>query len=193
MNVRPHLTTLSFVLLLAAVSVFPLAALWRTFGPDAHRAPDFTLTDQDGHPFTLSTLRGHQVVLFFGYTHCPDSCPTALAHLAQAVHSPDAPRDVRVVFITVDPERDSPAVLARYVRLFDPHFIGLTGSASSLEPVYSAYHAWRQAVPVKHGPDDYLMAHSAATYYIGRNGSLRGYGAWDETTPAIVDDLKKFQ
>jgi protein SCO1/2 len=185
--------TVLLIVALAAVAAIPLAALWKAFGPRTNVAPDFTLTDQHGRPFTLADQRGHPVVLFFGYTHCPDACPTTLAHLAKAVASPGVPADVRVAFITVDPERDSPAVLNRYVALFDPNFYGLTGGLTTLDPVYSAYHTWRQAVPVHHGPNNYSMAHGTTVYYIGRNGALNGIGHWDDDTPAIVHALEEYQ
>jgi protein SCO1/2 len=178
---------------LVALSAVPLIALYHAFGPKPDRAPDFTLTDQAGRPFTLSALRGAPVVLFFGYTHCPDTCPATLAKLARAVRSPAAPRDVRIAFITVDPERDSPRVLARYLRLFDPQFIGLTGTFQTLDPVYSAYHTWRQDIPVHHEGADYFVAHGASLYYIGRSGAIRGYGTWTDDTPLIIHHLKEFQ
>jgi protein SCO1/2 len=187
------LDTVSLVLLLIAVTAIPLAALWQAFGPKPNLAPDFTLTDQTGRPFTLSALRGAPVLLFFGYTHCPDTCPTTHAKLAQAVRSPAAPRDVRVAFITVDPGRDSPTVLARYLHMFDSRFIGLTGTFQTLDPVYSAYHTWREDVPVHHSGTDYAVAHGAALYYIGRNGAIRGFGSWADDTPLIVHDLKEYQ
>jgi protein SCO1/2 len=98
------------ILALAAVIAIPLIALYHAFSPKPDRAPDFTLTDQDAKPFTLSSLQGHPVALLFGYTHCPDACPTALAKLARVIHSPDAPPGIRVVFVTVDRARDTPAV-----------------------------------------------------------------------------------
>src|ERR1035441_5542251 len=119
---RVNAITLGFIALLVALSAIPIAALWRSFGPKLIVAPNFALIDQDARPFTLSGLRGHPVVVFFGYTHCPDVCPTTLAHLARALHSPTVPRDERVAFIMVDPDHDSPSVLKRYVQLFDPRF-----------------------------------------------------------------------
>jgi cytochrome oxidase Cu insertion factor (SCO1/SenC/PrrC family) len=197
-STRSRIATLSLVVLLIAVAAMSVAALRRAFGAKVAMAPDFTLTDQDDRPFTLSALRGHPVALFFGYTHCPDACPTTLAHLAQAVHSRGVPEDVRVAFITVDPDRDSPATLKRYVHIFDPSFIGLTGSLKTLNPIYSAYHTWREAVPsealpfFKHGPKDYFMAHGTTIYYVGRDGSLKAFGQWDDPTTSIIHHLKEF-
>jgi protein SCO1/2 len=184
---------LATIALCALLAVAALAGARKAFGPHTSYAPDFTLVDQDGRAFTLSTLRGNPVVLFFGYTHCPDTCPLTLAHLARAVHDKNAPDGVRVAFITVDPYRDSPAVMKRYVRLFDPAFIGLTGTLKSLDPVYSDYHTWRQAVPVRHGPTDYSMAHGATVYYIGRDGSLKGLGDWTDSVAQITHDMRSFQ
>ena len=81
----------------------------------------------------------------------------------------------------------------RYVRLFDPQFIGLTGSLKSLEPVYVAYYMARQAVPINHGPDDYSIVHGTSLYYIGRDGIMKGFGSWEDDTPELIQDLKRFQ
>jgi protein SCO1/2 len=179
--------------LLAIASISIVARLRATIGNDAARAPDFTLVDQDGQTFALSAQRGRPVVLFFGYTHCPDACPLTLAHLAVAMRSPGVARDVRVAFITVDPERDTPAKLKRYVGLFDPRFSGLTGSPETLAAVYSQYHVWHEDVPFKHGPGNYSVAHGTTIYYIGRNGSLRGFGNWDDPLNKVVHDLKEYE
>jgi protein SCO1/2 len=190
---RARVIKLVLIISLLALSAIPITALWRAFGPKVIVAPDFALIDQDARPFKLSELRGHPVVVFFGYTHCPDVCPTTLAHLAKAVHSPTTSADENVVFITVDPDRDSPGVLKRYVRLFDPQFIGLTGSLKSLEPVYAAYHVAHQAVPVNHSLNNYSIVHGTALYYVGRDGIMKGFGSWEDDTPEITQDLKRFQ
>jgi protein SCO1/2 len=172
--------------LLAAVVAIPLSALWGAFGPYSHRAPDFTLTNQDNRPFRLSAQVGRPVVLFFGYTHCPDVCPTTLSHLAQAIRQPSVPYDIEVVFVTVDAERDSPSVLKRYVRLFNPSFVGLTGRDADLEPVYSDYRVTHQAFPAHHGKDGYSVAHGTTIFYIGRDGSLKAFGSWDDSIATIA-------
>jgi protein SCO1/2 len=178
---------------LAAVSAIPLTALYHAFSPQPDRAPDFTLTDQDAKPFTLSSLQGHPVALFFGYTHCPDACPTALAKLARVIHAPDAPTDIRVVFVTVDRARDTPAVLKRYVRLFDPAIVGVTGSQQALDPVYAAYHAWYMAVPVNHGPNNYSVAHGTRIYYVARDGSMKGFGDYADAPAQMIHAFKELQ
>jgi protein SCO1/2 len=181
------------IVIVVALVAPGVGVVWHVFAPPKNYAPDFTLVDQDARPFTLSAQRGHPMVLFFGYTHCPDACPLTLAHLARALRSTEVPRDARVAFITVDPFRDTPAAMKRYVDIYRLNFIGLTGSLSALQPVYDAYHTWRQAVPATHGPSNYSMAHGTAIYYIGRDGSLKGFGNWDDPISSIVHDLKEFQ
>ncbi len=153
--------------------------------------PGFSMYAEQARPYSLAAQRGHPVVLFFGYTHCPDACPTTLAHLAQAVRLPNVARDVRVGFVTVDPARDSAPLLGRYVRLFDPHFVGLTGSSAALRSVYSAYHVWRQPVHDAGTGESYAVGHSTTIYYIGRDGSLRAFGRWDDDAAAIARALRE--
>jgi protein SCO1/2 len=179
------------IVMLIALSAIPLAALWRAFGPSADAAPDFSLTDGDGHPFRLRSLRGRPAIIFFGYTHCPDTCPTVLARLARAVHSAGLANDIRVALITVDPQRDSPAVLKKYVRLFDPGFIGLTGSPAALAPVYSAYGVRRSAVPDGAGQSGYTLQHSTTVYYVGRDGLTKAFGQADDDVPHITRRLQR--
>jgi protein SCO1/2 len=193
MRPRPLIVAAVLASALAALSAIPLVALYHTFSPKPNLAPDFTLTDQDALPFTLSSLRGHPVALFFGYTHCPDACPMALANLTHAIHAPGAPPGIRVVLVTVDPARDTAAALKRYVRLFGPAVTGLTGTQKALGPVYAAYHTWFMAVPVKHGPSDYSVAHGTRIYYVARDGSLKGFGDYEDTPQQIVHAFKEFQ
>ncbi|WP_424134477.1 SCO family protein [Roseomonas chloroacetimidivorans] len=133
----------------------------------------FTLVDGDGKTVTQEDLRGKLALIFFGYTFCPDVCPTELQAVAQAMDllGPQADQ-VRPVFITVDPERDTPAKVKDYVALFHPSITGLTGTP---EQVARAARAWRvyynKANPS--GASDYLMDHSSYTYLMGRDGSLR--------------------
>ena len=153
-------------------------------------APDFTLSDQHGRAFTLSHERGRPVVLFFGYTHCPDVCPTILANLktARAAIGPKG-RDVVVALITVDAARDTPQELGRFVSAFDPSFFGLTGSGRELKPVYRDYHV-RYAKQTE-GPGGYLVSHTAFVYYIGRDGRVRGFGTWNDPEDILKEDLER--
>ncbi len=152
-------------------------------------APDFTLVDQHGRPFTLSRHRGSPIVLFFGYAHCPDVCPTILANLKRAREAvPDA-RDSVVALVTVDPRRDDTAELGRFVGEFDPAFVGLTGTSAQLDRVYRAYHVKVQQTLGESG--GYLVAHTAFVYYIARDGRLSGFGTWDDPQPVLRADIEK--
>jgi protein SCO1/2 len=160
--------------------------------PRGSLAPDFTLTDQNSRPFQLSNLRGHTVALFFGYTHCPDVCPTTLAALARAkrqLGTEGARFDV--VFVTVDPQRDTKAVVAKYVRLFDPSFIGLTGTTAQLAPVYAAYKVYHQALPSHGSAAGYLVAHSSTVDFIDPHGHIRSFGDWSDTPAELAADVKQ--
>jgi protein SCO1/2 len=152
-------------------------------------APDFTLSDQHGRAFTLSHERGRPVVLFFGYANCPDVCPTILANLERARKS-IGPRgsDVVVALVTVDPARDTEAALGRFVGVFDPSFLGLTGTTAQLAPVYRAYHVRYAKLPGS--SSDYLVSHTAFVYYIGRDGHVHGFGTWNDSEAILEESLR---
>jgi protein SCO1/2 len=169
-----------------------VAGILMVLAPRGPLAPDFTLTDQESRPFHLSDLRGHTVALFFGYTHCPDVCPTTLAALARAkrqLGTGGARFDV--VFITVDPQRDTRAVVAKYVHLFDPSFIGLTGTPAQLAPLYAAYKVYHQALPSHGSAIGYLVAHSSAVDFIDPHGHIRSFGDWSDTPAELAADVKR--
>ncbi len=142
-------------------------------------APDFVLTDQHGRPFRLSAQHGRGLILFFGYTHCRDICPTTMAHLAALVHRlPPAQRDaLRVVLVTVDPARDTPRRMGSYVMAFDPSFVGLTGGRGALEPVYRTYGV--QAEPAEQDARARQIDHSSALYFIDSLGRLAAVRDWN--------------
>ena len=128
----------------------------------------FALIDQNGTPRTDADFRGRYMLVFFGYTHCPDVCPTALQTIADALDAlgPEADKIVPI-FITVDPERDDAKALKAYVANFHPRLVGLTGSLDAIKKVTKAYRVYR----AKAGDgDDYLMDHSAFTYLMGPDG-----------------------
>ena len=173
-----------------ALAIVAAVALTRFNAARGPQAPDFTLTDQNGRPFTLSAHRNHSVALFFGYTHCPDVCPTTLAALARARRDLGAAgRSIDVVFVTVDPQRDTPAVLKRYVGLFDPSFTGLTGTAAQLEPVLAAYHVYHQILPA-HGAGGYFVAHGSSVDFIGTGGRIRATADWSDSPPELARTMK---
>ena len=180
--------------LAAVVLVLACAAavLLRVFLPSGPAAPDFTLTDQDGRPYTLSAHRGHAIALFFGYAHCPDVCPTTLSALARAKRKLGPGGEAfDVVLVTVDPARDNPATLKRYVRLFDPTFVGLTGSEAQLDPVYAAYHVYHQVDAGKGSANGYIVAHSSAVQFISPDGRLRGTGDWSDSPDELAVLMKQ--
>jgi protein SCO1/2 len=137
-------------------------------------AADFVLKTADGSEFRLSSYRGKVILLDFGYTFCPDICPTTLAELAQVrAQLGEAAKQVQVVFITVDPERDSPERLRSYTQAFDPSFIGLTGSPEQLAAVRQAYDVFAEKQVVPGTSAVYLIAHSAYVYLIDPEGQLQ--------------------
>lgn len=156
-------------------------------------APDFTLTDQSGHAFSLAGQRGHVTVLYFGYTHCPDICPTTLAAIASALRQvgPTADRDIKVAFITDDPERDTPKTMRNYVTLFDPYFLGLDGTSTTLAPIYKGYHVWFTRLPNQGSAAGYLLAHSSYIYMIDKTGVVRTIDDWRTPPATIAAHLRK--
>jgi protein SCO1/2 len=140
-------------------------------GADFGRA--LALTGHDGKPHSLEEFRGKAVVLFFGYTHCPDICPTTLADTAAALKKlgADASR-VQVLFVTVDPERDTPQVLAQYVPAFDPSFLGLYGDAQGTQRAAKEFRIF-YAKTSSSTPGSYTVDHSAQTFVFDPQGRLR--------------------
>jgi protein SCO1/2 len=178
--------------LAAALFAAPLVAVVAPLvAHPGRRAPDFTLTDQNGRPFTLSAERGSAVVLFFGYTNCPDVCPATLGAIASAYRKMGEPGNVRVVFVTVDPERDTPQALKRYIGLFDPRFIALTGSAGALSAVEKAYGVYAKIDPEASGALGYSVTHTAAVYVIDKDGNLGVPLDWKASAPEFAAAFRK--
>ena len=146
------------------------------------------LTDQTGRVRRLEDWRGKVVVLFFGFTHCPDVCPTTLADLAQAMKSlgPDAER-VQVLFVTLDPERDTPDVLGKYVGAFDPRFLGLYGDAAATQRAAREFKVFYEK---RKTADGYSVDHSGQTYVIDPQGRLRLFVRPDRLASDLPEDLK---
>jgi protein SCO1 len=134
---------------------------------------DFSLIDHTGRTRTLADFRGKAVVMFFGYTHCPDVCPTTLAELktVKSQLGPDGDR-LQVLFVSVDPERDTQDVLAQYVPAFDPSFLGLRGDAAATAKVAKDFKVFYQKVPGSK-PDNYSVDHTAGSYVFDPQGRLR--------------------
>jgi protein SCO1/2 len=153
-------------------------------------ARDFKLTDHNGRVRTLADFKGKVVAMFFGYTHCPDVCPTTLSDFAAALKlmGPQA-EQVQVIFVTLDPQRDTPQLLKQYVPAFNPGFLGMFTDAASLKQIAQEYKVVYQKTSVK-GPDDYLIDHSAGTYVYDQQGRIRLLVPYGSNPDAIAQDLK---
>jgi protein SCO1/2 len=152
---------------------------------------EFRLTDQDGQPVTAADYRNDLVVLYFGYTRCPDECPTTLAMLAHALRTlgPQASQ-VRILFVTVDPHRDTTAVLKRYVNNFGPQFVGLRPDQDELTALSKRYRiAYHYEKPDKDG--NYEVDHSSAVFIFDRNGRARLLALSDNTSQQVASDLHR--
>jgi protein SCO1/2 len=152
----------------------------------------FSLIDGDGKPVTDQTWRGKYMLVYFGYTYCPDVCPTTLTNVADALDKLGAKADqVQALFVTVDPKRDTPAVVKQYAAAFSPRLIGLTGSAEQIAAAakeYRVYYAEHRTGP---GPDDYSMDHSSVLYLMGPDGRFIAPVRADQDGPEIAAALTK--
>jgi protein SCO1 len=128
----------------------------------------FALVDQDGHPVTEAALQGEPTLVFFGYTHCPDVCPTTLNDLSAMLTALGPDKKAQALFITVDPERDTPAVLKDYLSSFDPRIRALTGTPEAIASVEKSYRVYAKKVPT--GGGDYSMDHTAVVYLMNKDG-----------------------
>ncbi|MEO8303857.1 MAG: SCO family protein [Betaproteobacteria bacterium] len=152
---------------------------------------DFALTDPSGKPRTLADFRGKVVVLFFGYTQCPDVCPTTLAALAEVMKTlgpADASR-VQVVFVTVDPDRDTAPIIASYVKAFDPSFMGLSGDTEAIARTAKEFKVLYQKQPGR-TPESYTVDHSAGTFIFDPQGRLRLYVGNGQGPDVFVQDIR---
>ncbi len=171
------------------------ALLWRQSHPTAAPGPlagaaiggPFTLTDQDGRRVTAASFDGRYPVYYFGYTYCPDVCPVDVANIAQALKlfeksDPDRAARVQPVFVSVDPERDTPAVLKTWLAAFSSRFIGLTGTPAQIDAVKRSFKVFAS----KSGNGkDYLVSHSAVTYLFGPDGKAISY-VESGAKPAVI-------
>jgi len=154
-------------------------------------APDFTLTGADGQPFQLSAQRGKVVLLFFGFTRCPDVCPTTMADVAAAREQlGDDAKNTEVVFISVDPERDTSANTDAYVKRYDPSFIGLSGTPEELEPIKKAFGVTAIKRDLPNSQFGYTVDHSAFLYVIDKQGTWRALLPFGVTSEDIASDTR---
>ncbi len=151
--------------------------------------PSFELTDHSGKTFSSTALSGHPYAIFFGFTHCPDVCPTTLLEVSNVLRSLGADADrLKVVFVTVDPERDTPEQLRQYLDSFDPRIIGLTGSEQQVAAVAKGWNAFHNKIP--EGDGTYTVVHSAYVYLMDRGNRLAGTMGFQETEAEQLAKLR---
>jgi protein SCO1/2 len=178
--------------LLAAVLTWRSGGQGGGFGTDRRAAAPlggpFTLVDQTGHVRTDRDFRGRWVLVYFGYTSCPDVCPTTLQEIADALHRM-GPQAARVVplFVTLDPERDRPAILAKYVAAFGPEFVGLTGTTAQITSVAHAYRVYYEKRPLPGG--GYSVDHASTIYLMAPDGRFVTLLDGQESAAVMAKDL----
>ena len=197
----PHLATMKTFSLFASLLFAALLVACEKNSPSqpqfhatditgASFARDFALPDHNGQTRRLADFRGKVVAVFFGYTHCPDVCPTTLTDFAQALKSLGAnAAKVQVLFVTVDPERDTPELLRQFVPAFNPTFLGLHPDAAQLNAVTKEFKVVHQKTATQE-PGDYLVDHSAGTYIFDPQGRIRLLMPYGSKPADIADDLK---
>jgi protein SCO1 len=180
----------------ASLLIGLLVMLWAMGGVRGVTAPaaiggPFQLVDQSGATVTEKNLQGKPSIVFFGFTHCPDVCPTALFEMSEILRAmgKDADR-VNAYFISVDPERDNKEAMKDYLSSFDPHLKGLTGDPEAVAKVLSAYRVYAKKVPLKDG--DYTMDHTALTYLMDRDGKFVAPFNLNRKPEEAAADLKKY-
>ena len=150
---------------------------------------DFQLVDQEGRPVDQTILNGKWSLVFFGFTYCPEFCPTTLAEMAAVQQQlGEQARDLQMVFISIDPERDTPEVLKQYVTAFDPRFLGLTGTPDQVKKAAASFKAYYAKAPTKDG--NYTMDHTAAFYLLDGKGESRVLANNNIGVDALVHDIQ---
>ena len=190
----------ALVAVLLAVLVVCGALLYqlyqRTLSPSASGEAliggPFELVDQNGNTVTDQTFKGKLTLVYFGFTFCPDACPTALGIMSAALDKLDVAADrVVPVFITVDPDRDTPPVMKDYVSNFHPHMVGLTGTPDQIAKVAKAYRVFYQKAPGT-APDDYVLDHTLLIYLMGGDGKYITHFGPDATPDQIAEEIRKY-
>ena len=152
----------------------------------------FSLTDQTGRKVTDKDFRGHYMLVFFGYTYCPDICPTELQVMSAALDNLGAKADaIQPIFITFDPQRDTPEVLKQYITNFHPRLVGLTGTPEEIAVAAKAYRVFYNRLENTSGPDTYLMDHSTITYLMDKQGKFLKHFSYSTDAAALAQDLEK--
>jgi len=170
--------------------------LWAVGGLRSATAPaaiggPFQLTDQAGQTVTEKSLQGRPTLIFFGFTHCPDVCPTSLFEISEVLKAMGGDADrVNAYFISVDPERDTNAAMKDYLSSFDPHLKGLTGDSDAIAKTLSGFRVYARKVPLKDG--DYTMDHTALIYLMDRDGHFVSPFNLKRTPEEAATDLKRY-
>jgi protein SCO1 len=190
---RPLVIIVAFV---ASLGIGLAATFWLLGGPRAVTAASaiggpFQLVDQSGQTVSDQNLQGKPTIIFFGFTHCPDVCPTALFEMSEILKAmgPDASR-VNAFFVSVDPERDTPEIMKSYLGSFDPNLKGLTGSPEAVAGIVSGYRVYAKKVPLKDG--DYTMDHTALIYLMDKTGRFVAPFNIKRKPEDAAADLKKY-
>ena len=188
------LAGIGLCLLIIVASFFTDPPKEATPGPEQKYNPDgdFTLTGTSGTPVYLKDLRGQIVLLFFGYTSCPDACPSTLAKIQRALNllTEEQGEQVRTVFVSVDPERDSPKILKDYVDYFGVNAIGLTGSKAEIDQVVNAYQAHYLIIPGETG-SWYSINHTTTVFLHDKQGAVRYLFLYDHDPEQLAEAIKK--
>jgi protein SCO1/2 len=190
---RPLVIATAFAASLVAgllIMFWAMGGVSKVAQPAAIGGP-FQLTDQNGKAVTDKNLKGKPTLIFFGYTHCPDVCPTSLFEISEVLRALGKDADkVNAVFISVDPERDTPAIMKDYLSSFDPHLEGLSGDPAETAKVITSYRVYAKKVPTKDG--DYTMDHTALIYLMDRDGRFVSPFNLKRTPDEAAADLKKY-
>ena len=190
---RPLIVVAAFA---SSLVVGLVVVLWMLGGLRGVTAPaaiggPFQLTDQAGQSISEKNLRGKPTLIFFGFTHCPDVCPTSLFEISEVLRAMGGDADrVNAWFISVDPERDTSAAMKDYLSSFDPHLKGLTGDPDAVAKVISGFRVYAKKVPLKDG--DYTMDHTALIYLMDRDGKFVAPFNLKRTPEAAAADLKRY-
>jgi protein SCO1/2 len=187
-----------FLALLLSLGIAQIAGCERGAPAQKFRLTDVTgadfraelsLTDHNGKPRTLADFRGKVVTVFFGFTHCPDACPTTMVEMAGVMKELGPAADqLQVLFITVDPERDTQKLLSQYVPSFHPSFLGLYGDAEATARAAKAFKVYYQKRPVEGA--GYSVDHSAGTFVLDREGRVRLFAQYGAGAPALLHDIR---
>jgi protein SCO1 len=192
-TIRPLVIIAAFAASLVVGLVIMLWAMGglRTVTSPAAIGGPFQLTDQAGQAVTEQSLKGKPTLIFFGFTHCPDVCPTSLFEISEVLKAMGTDADkVNAWFVSVDPERDTATAMKDYLSSFDPHLKGLTGDPQAVAKVISAYRVYARKVPLKDG--DYTMDHTALIYLMDRDGNFVAPFNLKRTPEEAAKDLKRY-